>query len=411
MSERYDVIIVGGGPAGGSAAYFLGQAGKRVLLLEKERLPRYKTCGGGLSIDFLKDQFPFSFESIVSSEVRSFSYVFDGYQVTIPVNPGVVGMVMRDQLDACLLDHAQANVLQEAGVQSVVETTDKVAVETQAGKTYEASYLIGADGANSVVAHSLGLRRERNMAAAIEAEVPVSPVIYQRFSSGPVFIFDEIPFGYLWIFPKQHHLSVGIAAWHPRRGELQAVLRRVMARYGVPLKAGSLHGHPIPIYTGREKIATPRTLLAGDAAGLVDPLSGEGIRYAIKSGRLAAEAILAGHPERYSSLVFREIGINHLFALGAAQLFYRFQLLCLALGAPNPFVTQTILDLLSDRTVTFNILLRGIFTLPIFVLTEGIAWLAGKLNGPQKRERIRSWVYSYTDQRRSLKRSLSYDNQ
>ena len=262
-----------------------------------------------------------------------------------------------------------------------------------------------------MVARSLGLRRGRNMAAAIEVEVPVSPVIYQRFSSGPVFFFGEIRFGYLWIFPKPDHLSVGIAAWHPRRGELQTVLGRVMARYGVPLEAGSLHGHPIPIHTGREKIATPRTLLVGDAAGLVDPLSGEGIRYAIKSGRLAAEVILGGHPERYSSLIFREIGINHLFAMGAAQLFYRFQLLCLALGAPNPFVTRAILDLLSDRTVTFNILLRGIFTLPIYLFTEVIAWLAGISSGPQKRERIRSWVYSKADQRRSLKRSLSYDNQ
>ena len=61
MSDPYDVIIAGAGPAGGTAAYFLGEAGKRVLLLEKEHLPRYKTCGGGLSIDFLERQFPFSF--------------------------------------------------------------------------------------------------------------------------------------------------------------------------------------------------------------------------------------------------------------------------------------------------------------------------------------------------------------
>jgi geranylgeranyl reductase family protein len=393
VSDQYDVIICGAGPAGGTAAYYLGQAGKRVLVLEKEHLPRYKTCGGGLSIDFLKRQFPFSFEPALQSQARAMSYAFDRRIVTIPLNPGHVGMVMRDQFDALLLAHARVEVRQGVSARSVIETDDHVTVETQAGECFEGRYLIGADGANSMVAHSLGLRQDRVLVAGIEAEAPVSPPILMRFGDRPVFIFGEINFGYLWIFPKGNHLSVGIAALHPHRGELQATLQRVMTTYGISLKDIPLHGHPIPIYTGKGQIATRRTLLVGDAAGLADPLSGEGIRYAIKSGRLAAEAILSGHPERYPKMIFRKIGLNHLFALGASLLFYKFQDLCLFLGAPNPFTTQAIVDLLADRANTADIILRSIITLPLYLFTEILAALVSSLGGPQYRDQIRSRVY------------------
>jgi geranylgeranyl reductase family protein len=393
MPELYDVIIAGAGPAGGTAAYFLGQAGKRVLVLEKEHIPRHKTCGGGLSIDFLKTQFPFSFEPTLQSRVKAMSYAFDGLMVTIPIHPGKVGMVMRDQFDADLLAHARVEVRQGMAVRRVVESRDRVTVEAQDGECFTGQYLIGADGANSAVAHALGIRPGRAMAAAIEAETPVTPEIMQRYRDRPVFIFGKIKQGYLWIFPKADHLSVGIAAMHPKHGELQATLKKVMAAYGIPLDDTSLHGHPIPLYLGNGRIATARTLLAGDAAGLVDPLSGEGIRYAIKSGHLAAEAILSGQPERYPRMIFRNIGLNHLFALGVARFFYTFQDLCLILGAPNPFTTQAIVDLLSDRTGTANVMLRSIFTFPLFIFTESLALVAGWLAGAEKRQQIRSWVY------------------
>jgi geranylgeranyl reductase family protein len=393
MSEVYDVIIAGAGPAGGTAAYFLGQAGKRVLILEKEKLPRYKTCGGGLSIDFLRAQFPFSFEPALQSKVKAMSYAFDGLMVTIPIPPGKIGMVMRDQFDATLLAHARVEVQQGKAVHKVVERVDRVTVETQDGECFTGRYLIGADGANSAVAHALGLKPSRGMAAAIEAETPVTPQIMQRYRDRPVFIFGQIKQGYLWIFPKAEHLSVGIAALHPKHGELQATLKRVMAAYGIPLDGTTLHGHTIPLYAGKGRIATARTLLAGDAAGLIDPLSGEGIRYAIKSGRLAAETILSEQTKKYPRLIFRKIGLNHLFALGVARFFYTFEDLCLILGAPNPFTTQAIVDLLSDRTSTVRMMLRSIFTFPVFILTESLATIVGWLGLPKSRQRIRTWVY------------------
>lgn len=213
----------------------------------------------------------------------------------------------------------------------------------------------------------------------IEAEVRVVPDIMRSLGDRPVFIFEEIRLGYLWIFPKADHLSVAIAALHPKRGELQNTLAHVMERYGISLEGAFLHGHAIPIYTFRQPISTARSLLVGDAAGLVDPLSGEGNRYAIKSGRLAAEVILSGYPERYTQTVFRKIGINHIFTLGLAQFFYQFQHICLVLGAPNPIATRAIVDSLSDRTRTVDIAFRAFLSLPYFLFTNTIGRVSRKI--------------------------------
>ncbi len=394
MPDDYDVIIVGAGPAGGSAAFFLGEAGKRVLVLEREKLPRYKTCGGGISTQFLSKEFPFSFEPILETDVKKMTYDCWGVAVTIPVTGGAIGMVMRDRFDAFLLGHAHVEVRQGIEVRKIVEGPAGVTVETRSGEQFHAHYLIGADGANSMVAHSVGLRSGRRLAAAIEVEVPASPEQVQRFAANPVFIFGEIHFGYMWIFPKKDHLSIGVAGLHPKRGELQKKLRKVMAsRYGLSLENVPLHGHPIPLYNRRERISTARTLLVGDAAGLVDPLSGEGIRYAIKSGRLAAQAILSGRPEQYAQMIYHEIGINHSLAMLVGLFFYNLQPLCLLFGAPNPFTTQAIADLLSDQAGTWEVMVRAIATLPIFWLTEGLAALAGLFRGRQDSEKIRARIY------------------
>ena len=274
MNTKYDVIIVGGGPAGGTAAYFLGRAGRRVLILEKDLLPRYKACGGGISVHIL-EQFPISFETVIESKVKAISYALGAETITVPVSDQSVRMVMRDEFDAYLLKHAAAEIRQGVAVSAVEERADGVIVETAEGERIEGSYLIAADGANSVVARSVGLRRKKVMAGAIEVEAVVPAEVFARFADKPIFIFGEVATGYLWIFPKSDHLSVGIGALYPKPGELQATLERVMTRYGISIRGQPQKGHPIPIYNRREPISTHRTLLVGDAAGLVDPFSGE----------------------------------------------------------------------------------------------------------------------------------------
>jgi geranylgeranyl reductase family protein len=395
--DSYDVIVVGSGPAGSTAAYHLGEAGLKVLVIEKEDLPRYKTCGGGLSTRFLRECFPFSFDPVVSSDVKAMSYDMGDFSVTIPVRPGEIGMVMRSDLDRYILSHARVDLHQADAVTHIEEKLDQILVTTRSGRTFRTRYLIGADGANSMVAHAVGLRKQKELAGAIEVEAQVDAQTLQNFQGRPVFIFGELPYGYLWIFPKQDHLSVGIAALHPKRGELQSRLKSVMKRYGIVVENVPLHGHPIPIYTRRQPISTRRVLLVGDAAGLADPLSGEGIRYAIKSGRLASQAIISGQPAQYEVMIYHHILRNHQLALVIARIFYRLQKICIRLGAPNPFTTQAIIDLLSDRAATSSIMLRALATLPLFAATELVARLGSILGGPDLGKSIRRWVYAGLD--------------
>lgn len=392
MTDMYDVIIAGAGPAGATAAFFLGDSGQRVLVLDKATLPRYKPCGGGISSSVLA-QFPFSFEPVIEARVDHAAYALRDQIVTMPLPPGTLFMVMRDRFDAHILAHANAEVRQNATIRKVTEQPDRVIVETGDGSTVAARYVIGADGANSVVARDVGLRRNKLLAAAIEAEVPAPPEIMQRWATMPLFVFGEVALGYLWIFPKADHLSVGIAGLRPKPGELRASLARVMARYGVSVEGAKLHGHPLPFYSRREPIATRRVLLAGDAAGLIDPLTGEGIRFAVKSGRLAAEALLAEQPARYPALIDYHIGRSHRLGLALSLLFYQHPRGAFKLGVRNPLATRAFVDLLTDRASYWQVIARLFGTLPLFLATESAARMVDRAAGREQAWAVRRAVY------------------
>jgi geranylgeranyl reductase family protein len=393
-TTRYDVIIAGSGPAGATAAYFLGRERLRVLVLDRASLPRYKACGGGLSEHVLRSTFPFPFDPVIETRVSRALFIMGRHTLAMPLGDQAVCMVMRDRFDSHILAHAQAEVRPGEAVRAVQETDDRVTVETRTGARYVGRYLIGADGANSVVARGAGLPRGRRTAAAIEAEVPAPPHVLAWLGGTFVFLFGEVPMGYLWIFPKAAHLSVGIGSFRPRRGELQAALRRVMARYDISLDGVRLHGHPIPVYLGAQPVVTKRILLVGDAAGLADPLTGEGIRPAIKSGRMAAEAILSGNPARYAVDLRNRIGRSQSFGLALAWLFYHFPAACLALGAPNPYVTQALADILADRIEYPRALARIFGTLPYYLAAEALAGTAGFVGGQSASGLVRRLAYA-----------------
>ena len=365
-----DVIIVGAGPAGASAAYFLSQAGLRVRVLEKARLPRYKACGGGLSPCMLSRYFPFSFDGVIETRASAVRYAYRGEMVTVPLHEDDLAFVMRSRLDAFILEHARAEVHQGAAVRQVVEKADRVEVTTTAGERYAARYVIGADGANSIVGRALRQRARQRPVAAIEVETPAAPSALADIGRAPLFILGDIAYGYAWVFPKAVHLSVGIAAWRPGPGELQASLRSIMARLGIDLGQGVWHGHPIPINGGYRRLVTRRILLAGDAAGLADPLTGEGIRLAIKSGWLAAQAIARGDSRHYARAVRAQIASSHGLGLPLAVVFYSAMSPCYALGVCNPLASRAFITMLSDRIHYAGLIARLFGTLPLYLAQE-----------------------------------------
>jgi geranylgeranyl reductase family protein len=367
MTQRFDTIVIGGGPAGASAAFTLGQAGKRVVLLEKDKLPRYKTCGGAVSTRIL-EQFPFSFEPVIHSRVSAISYALGSDVATIPLDDSSLCLVMRAEFDAHFLKHISADVRAGTRITAVEELSDGVRVMTADGEHLEADCLIAADGANSIIARALGLRKRRVLAGAIEIEARVPPDVMQRFAGTPMLIFGEVGVGYLWIFPKADHLSVGIGGLNPRPGELQAVLERVMKRFGISLIGQPRHGHPLPIYHRGGRLGTQRVLLAGDAAGLVDPFTGEGIRFAIRSGQLAAQAILSGVPERYTSLVEREIGRNLRLGAALTAPFYGMPRPSFELALRNPQLSQSLVRMVNGQIGYGRLILRIMASFPGFMV-------------------------------------------
>ncbi len=327
----FDCIIVGAGPAGGSAAYHLAKQGRSVLIIEKDPLPRYKPCGGGVSPS-IAQWFDFDFSPAISCRTNTLRYTWnleDPVDVTLE-GQEPIWMVRRDVFDHFLVRQAQklgAELRDNTAVTGIEFKVDRWQVNTANGSV-EAKYLIAADGAKGTMAKWLGFKdRKRRLAGALEVETTdnnVSNVINLEFGL--------VKNGYIWNFPKADGYSIGIGTF--RGGESQD-FKKILDGYsqgafGIDINNFKQYGHPLCVWDGDQKLHTQNALLAGEAACVVDPMTAEGIRPSIFSGIKAAGAIhqaLSGTSnalEKYSEEMATEWGTEMKWAQRLSGAFYQF---------------------------------------------------------------------------------------
>jgi geranylgeranyl reductase family protein len=323
-----DVIVVGGGPAGATAARALAAAGVRVCLLDRARFPRSKPCGGAISMRAL-GRFPHLAANIARIPSRRLSRLYlegpSGRGVTLTSHAPAALMVRRVEFDHLLLQLAReagAEVIEGVEISRARETGAVVELGARDGRTFKAPRMIAADGVNSVVARRLGLNtgwRARRVAIDMMEETPVADLRSTDMDALWVAYGYEGGEGYAYVFPKVDHVNVGVGFvldWFQQRRQQapydiqrafvarltrQSVLEGVSNRdYFTPFL--------IPVGGPLERTATRRVLLAGDAGGFVNGITAEGIFYAMVTGDLAASAVVRGDLAGYKRAWWQEIG-------------------------------------------------------------------------------------------------------
>ena len=275
------MLVVGGGPAGSTTAYRLADAGVRVLLVDKATFPRDKPCGGGLTMRAVR-QCPVDPSPVVEQEVDLVELRFRyGDAVVRRSERPVIRMTQRRRLDAFLLDAARGRG---------VEVREGTTIDATAAP---ADVVIGADGANGTTARALGLGEGIVHGVAYEGNAGYGVVSRERYGRRAVIELADIPGGYGWVFAKGEHVNVGVGAWQSEGPRIREHLARVCRAHDLePSQLESVRGHRLPLRRPGVRIASARALLVGDAAGLIDPVSGDGMYECFVSSKLAAAAVL-----------------------------------------------------------------------------------------------------------------------
>jgi geranylgeranyl reductase family protein len=311
-----DVAIIGAGPAGSVLAYYLGREGFRIILIDKDKFPRNQVCAGSLPVKIAKI-IPFDIGSIVEktiSEVTLTHSLENGYWRFSP--KPLLYTVSREKLDYFMVQKAiSAGVVFSEG-----RKIDKLSLEGDAwaaridDKIVKASVLVGADGVNSVVAKKLFLTPSNHFHMGLQYEVPIqilkNPKYPELLDRGIILDWGSFEDSYAWIVPKNETASVGIQGPNEIGKELKEYLDNFLRHYGVSPKNLTIMGHLMPHRTEENPISAERALLIGDAAGLVNFWTGQGIFYAIKSARFAAVIIRAFLKGELTSLDGYEFAVN-----------------------------------------------------------------------------------------------------
>jgi len=291
----YDAIVVGAGPAGSAAAIQLARSHCNVLLIEKSKHPRHKSCGGGISVR-LRPYLDSDFSSLVENRIHAVSIRHREKSVDFTADRPFADLVRRAPFDAYLIEkaaNAGVEVRESCLLEGWHESEDGVVIETLSGRD-TADFLIAADGANSRIARKRYPEWRRDQAPCLEKSLHLESIVAQPKIHAHEIVLDlSVAKGYGWVFPKSKTAEIGIGIFKgkkagPRR-QYETFLKRNTSQGEAALKS---HGAVLPLYhKNRPRMARGRVLLVGDAAALVDPFFGEGIYYAVRSGQMAARAV------------------------------------------------------------------------------------------------------------------------
>ncbi len=292
-----EVAIIGAGPAGATLAYELLQGGLKPVLIDKAIFPRVKVCGGGLTIKALKF-LPPDLGGVLENEIRQVKLSFGLNQsFTKPSPQSLMYTVDRQRFDAALVDRvreAGGEVREGERLEKITNGPGDVVTVTTSKRRLQTRVVVGADGARSLVAASACLQPLDFFHLGLQVEVP-RKLIRQNagdFSRTIFLDMGSLPDGYAWGFPRGDLLVIGVGGLLHRGAQLKVYLARVLSRLGLEEPRCPLTAHLIPHRVTPKPIMQGRVLLAGDAAGLTDFWTGEGICFALESAHLAARQIL-----------------------------------------------------------------------------------------------------------------------
>ena len=291
---EFDVAVVGGGPGGLSAAYAAASAGARTIVLERAEHPRYKTCGGGLIGTSLSIAAP-RFAVPARDTISAITFTDGGHRAFTRHSPDgpLLTMVRRDDFDhawyRAAVD-AGATVRQNAQVRAIDQDADAARVTLADGSVIGAGVVIGADGSAGISSRHVGVTFEQQD-LGLEVELAATEADRAAWRGRVQLDWGPAPGSYGWVFPKDDELTVGVIMAKGQGAETKEYLSRFLEQVGLSgreVRRDSGHltrcrGQHAPLRAGR-------VLVVGDAAGLLEPWTREGISYALRSGSWAGAA-------------------------------------------------------------------------------------------------------------------------
>jgi geranylgeranyl reductase family protein len=292
-APEWDVAVVGAGPGGLSAAHAAASAGARTIVLERAEHPRYKTCGGGLigtSLTIATSRI----EVPARDTVGAITFTNDGRRAFTKRSPGrpLLTMVRRDDFDHAWYAaavSAGAHVRQNALVRAIDQDADSASVVLTDGSVVTANVVIGADGSAGVSSRHVGVTFDQQD-LGLEVELAATEADRSAWRGRVQLDWGPVPGSYGWVFPKDDELTVGVIMAKGKGAETKDYLARFLDRLGLadrPVRRDS--GHLTRCRAVDAPLRKGRVLVVGDAAGLLEPWTREGISYALRSGSWAGE--------------------------------------------------------------------------------------------------------------------------